>query len=93
MPEPGWEEILDEVDTRYGPGIVGLRVEGSEIRFENRDDESVFRLFRTGATREGEFWRLEERLDEQVVRVAMGRDWRTALDRYDHAVRTGHFEA
>jgi hypothetical protein len=87
--EPHWEEILDEVEERYRPGIVRLRVEDREIRFENRHDESAFRLSRMRATAEGEFWRLEERVDDQVVRIGVGDDWRTALDRYDHAVRTG----
>jgi hypothetical protein len=87
--EPKWDEILDEIEERYAPGIVGLRLEGSEISFENRDDEAAFRLFRTPATGEGERWRLEERVDEQLVRVGVADDWRTALDRYDHAVRTG----
>jgi hypothetical protein len=88
-PQPSWDEILDEVDERYAPGIVALRVEDGEVRFENRHDKSAFRLFLVHANREGELWRLEERVDEQVVRVGMAAGWRTALDTYDHAVRTG----
>ena len=66
-----------------------MRVEDREIRFENRDDESAFRLFPMLGTAQGELWRFEERVDEQVVRAGMADDWRTALDRYDHAVQTG----
>jgi hypothetical protein len=93
VPEAEWDEILVEIEERYGPGITGLRVEEHEIRFENRDDEAAFRLFRTCAIGQGELWRFQERVDQRVVRVGMADDWRTALDRYDHAVRTGHFEA
>ena len=74
MAEPRWDEILDEIEERYGPGIVGLPVEDREIRFENRDDESAFRLSPMLATAQGELWRFEERVDEQVVRVGMADD-------------------
>jgi hypothetical protein len=42
VPAPRWDEILVEIEERYGSGIVGLRVEERQIRFENRDDESAF---------------------------------------------------
>ena len=71
MPEPPWEEIVDEIEQRYGNGIVALRVEGRDVWFENRDDESAFRLFRTRASGQSELWHLEERVAGQVVRVGM----------------------
>ena len=54
---------------------------------KNLHDESTFRLMRAGA--DNGLWRFDERVDEQVVRVAVAYDWRTALDRYDQTVRTG----
>jgi hypothetical protein len=92
MPAPRWHEILDEIEQRYGSGIVGLRAEEREIRFENRDDESAFRLFRTGPVAKGHVWRLEERVAGQVVRAGSGRSWWIALDRYDRAVESGEAE-
>ena len=61
-----------------------MRVEDGEIRFENRDDESTFRFEGLGA--DDGLWRLEERVDEQVVRVGVGDDWRTAIAHYEAAV-------
>ena len=64
-----------------------MRVEGRDVWFENRDDESAFRLFRTRASGQSELWHLEERVAGQVVRVGMADDWRTALDRTNRRSR------
>jgi hypothetical protein len=85
-PQPSWDEILDEIEARYGLGIAGSRVDDGEVRFENRDDESTFRF--KGPDADDGLWRLEEGVDEQVVRV-VGDDWRTAIAHYEAAVETG----
>jgi hypothetical protein len=89
VPDAEWDEILLEIEERYGSGVAGLRVEQDAVRFENRHDDSAFRLFCIGATVTGRSWRLEEPASGRVVRAGVGRTWRTALDDYDVGVRRG----
>jgi hypothetical protein len=87
MPEAGWDEIRSEIDERYGPGIVGLRVDGREVRFANRHDESTFRL--VGPDGDDGLWVFEERVHGDVIRAGLGRGRRTALANYETALETG----